>query len=75
MNPNLVDIHTLNKEASKIIFNNNTFFFNSTLLIIFIFLIALTVVFSYNYSKKSGKINTLNKLRYIIILDSYCFKY
>ena len=66
MNPNLVDIHTLNKEASKIIFNNNTFLFNSTLLIIFIFLIALTVVFSYNYSKKSGKINTLNKLRYII---------
>ena len=66
MNPTLVDIQKLNKEAERIIFSNNTFIFNGYMILIFVFLIALTVVFSYNYSKKKGKTNTLNKLRYII---------
>ena len=54
MNPNLVDIQRLNTEAEKLIFSNNTFIFNGSLLILFVFLIALTIVFSYNYSKKKG---------------------
>ena len=66
MNPTLVDIQKLNSEAEKIIFRNNTFIFNGTLLMIFLFLIALTVLFSYNYSKKRGKTMTIDKLRYIM---------
>jgi len=66
MNPNLVDMSKLNNEAEKLIFNNNTFVFNGSMLIFFLFLIALTVVFSYNYSKEKATDNTINKLRYIV---------
>ena len=66
MNPKLVDMSKLNNEAEKLIFNNNTFVFNGSMLIFLLFLLVLTVMFSYNYSKEKGKDDTINKLKYII---------
>jgi len=74
MNPNLVDMGKLNNEAEKLIFNNNTFIFNGSMLIFLLFLIALTVVFSYNYSKQKGKHDTINKLKYIVLKSNSIMK-
>lgn len=66
MQPNLIDMYSINNDIKKYHFSNNSLLINILIIIFIVFIMFIIYISKSPYTKEQKKENTINTLNYIL---------